>query len=243
MRSASLIGAALLSSVAWYGGANTALALQPGHPSTPVRLRAHSPDAALGNARRSPEKPFGFRGIELGITLDAFRSAALVRAVPAGSVPVCETDIAAGSLGMNLRSDDSTTVACRWAHRTPEGWQRSRAVVAGAQALDHVLRFAHAPGEREYRLYEMSFLVDERVAYDLRDALAERYGRPRVSSPERAETGGAAPIYVWRNASSSITLCFLPASRSATLTYVLDDSDRWLNSVARRWFEREPDAG
>ena len=192
--------------------------------------------------RRAADKPFSFRGIALGITLDQFRNTALVRAAPAGSLPLCDTDMAAAGLGMDLRSDDSVTVSCRWAHRTESGWQPSRAVVAGTLARDHVLRFTRTPDQRQYRLYEISFVVDEGAAREVRDALADRYGPPRLANMAGAPVS-AAPIYVWRNAASSITLIYLPASRAATLTYLLDDPDAWLRSVARRWLADSPGAG
>ena len=88
----------------------------------------------------SMDAPFAFRGIPLGITLDEFRAGSTVRATPVGSVPVCETDMLAGALGMSLKTSESLTVACRWAHRTADRWQVSQAVVDGAPAQDHVLR-------------------------------------------------------------------------------------------------------
>jgi hypothetical protein len=88
----------------------------------PVVREANAPGAASKGTsaearRRSQDTPFAFRGIALGITLDEFRAGSTVRATPLGSVPVCETDVLAGALGMRLKSRESLTVACRWAHR------------------------------------------------------------------------------------------------------------------------------
>ena len=88
----------------------------------PVAREANAASAASKGAsadarRRSQDRPFAFRGIALGITLDEFRAGSTVRATPIGSVPVCETDVQAGALGMRLKSHESLTVACRWAHR------------------------------------------------------------------------------------------------------------------------------
>jgi hypothetical protein len=91
--------------------------------------------------KRPMDAPFAFRGIPLGITLDEFRAGSTVRATPVGSVPVCETDMLAEALGMSLKTGESLTVACRWAHRTADRWLVSQAVVDGALAQDHVLRF------------------------------------------------------------------------------------------------------
>src|SRR5580658_10315469 len=117
-----------------------------------VERGANAPNAASKGAstearRRSQDAPFAFRGIALGITLDEFRAGSTVRATPLGSVPVCETDMLAGSLGMSLKTSESLTVACRWAHRSADRWQVSQAVVDGAPAQDHVLRFARAAGQ------------------------------------------------------------------------------------------------
>jgi len=101
------------------------------------------------------DAPFAFRGIPLGITLDEFRAGSTVRATPVGSVPVCETDMLAEALGMSLKTSESLTVACRWAHRTADHWQVSQAVVDGALAQDHVLRFARVNGQTALRLYEI----------------------------------------------------------------------------------------
>ena len=218
---------------------------EPEPPAKSHRSRAKS--ATLDARKRIKDEPFAFRGIPLGITLDSFRVNQPVRATPLGSVPVCETDVMAGAVGMGLKTDSSLTVACRWAHRTDEGWQLSRAVVDGAPAQDHVLRFARAAGDTSFRLYEISFVVDELTANDLRAALADRYGAPRMparaASAEAASAGAAMPVYVWENAVSSITLCFLPGTRNGTLTYLLKDPAAWVKSVARQWQASSPDAG
>jgi hypothetical protein len=49
------------------------------------------------------QKPYEFRGLPLGISIDAFRSHEAARATPAGSVAICETDSEAAALGMSLR--------------------------------------------------------------------------------------------------------------------------------------------
>ncbi len=171
-------------------------------------------------ARRPVDAPFEFRGIPLGITLDEFRANQVVRATPEGSVPVCETDVMAGALGMSLKTDDSLTVACRWAHRAGDGVS--------------------------FRLYEISFVIDDVTAGDLRQALALRYGAPHMP-PKSTDTtnasGSAVPVYVCENAVSSITLCFLPATRNGTLTYLLKDPDAWVKSVARQWPASSSDSG
>ncbi|MFM0380421.1 hypothetical protein PQQ72_25780 [Paraburkholderia strydomiana] len=209
-----------------------------------------SKDALADARRRAQDTPFAFRGIALGITLDEFRAGSKVRATPIGSVPVCETDVQAGVLGMRLKSHESLTVACRWAHRDDNGWALSQAVVDGAPASEHVLRFARIGGRSEsrsdeqsaLRLYEISFVIDEVTAEDLREALAERYGPPRHAT-QNVSAPGALPVYVWENAVSSITLCFLPGTRNGTLTYLLKGSDAWVKSVVRQWQASDAEAG
>ena len=209
-----------------------------------------SKDALVDARRRAQDTPFAFRGIALGITLDEFRAGSKVRATPIGSVPVCETDVQAGALGMRLKSHESLTVACRWAHRGDNGWALSQAVVDGAPAAEHVLRFARTERQSEgqsekpspLRLYEISFVIDEVTAEDLRDALAERYGPPRHAT-QNVSAPGALPVYVWENAVSSITLCFLPGTRNGTLTYLLKGSDAWVKSVVRQWQASDAEAG
>ncbi|MFM0739070.1 hypothetical protein PQQ51_17670 [Paraburkholderia xenovorans] len=213
----------------------------------PVTREAASASAATKSAaadarKRSQDKPFAFRGIVLGTTLDEFRSASSVRATPLGSVPVCETDVQAGALGMRLKSRESLTVACRWAHRGDDGWEVSQAVVDGAPAQEHVLRFARVDGQSALRLYEISFVIDEVTAEDLRDALADRYGTPRMVT-QHTSTSNVMPVYVWENAVSSITLCFLPGTHNGTLTYLLKGSDTWVKSVVRQWEASGAEAG
>lgn len=203
---------------------------------------AASKGASTEERRRSQDTPFAFRGIALGITLDEFRAGSTVRATPLGSVPVCETDVQAGALGMRLKSHESLTVACRWAHRADDGWAVSQAVVDGAPAQEHVLRFARVDGQSALRLYEISFVIDEITAEDLRDALADRYGPPRLVT-HSASSSDAMPVYVWDNAVSSITLCFLPGTRNGTLTYLLKGSDAWVKSVVRQWQASGAEAG
>jgi len=192
--------------------------------------------------RRSQDAPFAFRGIALGITLDEFRSGSTVRATPVGSVPVCETDVQAGALGMRLKSRESLTVACRWAHRADDGWAVSQAVVDGAPAQEHVMRFARVDGQSALRLYEISFVIDEVTAEDLREALMDRYGAPHLVT-HNVSASSTMPVYVWENAVSSITLCFLPGSRNGTLTYLLKGSDAWVKSVVRQWQASGAEAG
>ncbi|RWB52213.1 MAG: hypothetical protein EOQ48_34465 [Mesorhizobium sp.] len=205
-----------------------------------------SKEALADARRRAQDPPFAFRGIALGITLDEFRAGSKVRATPLGSVPVCETDVQAGALGMRLKSPESLTVACHWAHRGDNGWALSQAVVDGAPAAEHVLRFARmesdGEGQSALRLYEMSFVIDEVTAEDLRDALVERYGPPRHAT-QNVSSPGALPVYVWENAVSSITLCFLPGTRNGTLTYLLKGSDAWVKSVVRQWQASDAEAG
>lgn len=211
-------------------------------PRDAVAASAASKGASADARKRSQDAPFAFRGIALGITLDEFRSGSTVRATPLGSVPVCETDVQAGALGMRLKSHESLTVACRWAHRADESWAVSQAVVDGAPAQEHVLRFARVDGQSALRLFEISFVIDEVTAEDLRDALADRYGAPRLVT-QKAPSSAAMPMYVWENAVSSITLCFLPGTRNGTLTYLLKGSDAWVKSVVRQWEASGAEAG
>jgi hypothetical protein len=192
--------------------------------------------------KRVADKPYAFRGIPLGITLDEFRAVSRVRATPLGSVPVCENDNNAGSLGMRLKTSQSLTIACQWAHRAAGGWEVSRAVVDGAPADEHVLRFVRVDGQSAFRLYEISFVIDEITADDLREAFEDRYGTPRAST-QVASTAGTLPVYIWENDVSSITLCLLPATHNATLTYLLKDPDAYMKSVVRQWQASSPDAG
>ncbi|MGF6547542.1 hypothetical protein [Paraburkholderia youngii] len=209
---------------------------------SPKAASAASNSVVADTRRRSPDAPFSFRGVALGITIDEFRAGSAVRATPVGSVPICETDVQAGALGMRLKSHDSLSVACRWAHRDDQRWAVSQAVVDGAPALEHVMRFTRIDGQGALRLYEMSFVIDELTAEDLRDALEDRYGPPRLAT-RNAAAPGAMPMYVWENAVSSITLCFLPGSRNGTLTYLLKGSDAWMKAVVRQWQASGADAG
>ncbi|SEJ74658.1 hypothetical protein [Paraburkholderia diazotrophica] len=221
------------------GATGTAFAQNMLSPQKAAALRM----AAIGTKKRTPGKPFAFRGIALGITLDEFRAIGRVRATPPGSVPVCETDGVAGALGMRLKTSRSLTVACRWAHREANGWEVSRAVVDGAPADEHVLRFVRVDGESAFRLYEISFVIDEITADDLRDAFEDRYGAPRISTQTESTTTRMLPVYIWENDVSSITLCLLPATHNATLTYLLKDPDAYIKSVVRQWQVGSPDAG
>jgi hypothetical protein len=199
---------------------------------------------SVADARKHAlDAPFAFRGIALGITLDEFRAGSSVRATPVGSVPVCETDVLAGELGMSLKTNESLTVACQWAHRTADRWALSQAVVDGVPAQEHVLRFAREDGQTTLRLYEMSFVVDEPTAGDLRNALADRYGPPQLVTSNLSAGSNPVPVYVWENAVSSITLCFLPASHNGTLTYLLKDPDTFMKSLVRQWQASSADAG
>ncbi|MFP3559219.1 hypothetical protein SB861_52600 [Paraburkholderia sp. SIMBA_049] len=199
--------------------------------------------SAIGAKKRTVDKPFAFRGIPLGITLDEFRAVSRVRATPLGSVPVCETDNVAGSLGMRLKTSQSLTIACQWAHRAADGWEVSRAVVDGTPADEHVLRFVRVDGQSGFRLYEISFVIDEITADDLRDAFEDRYGAPRTATQVSSPTAGQLPVYIWENDVSSITLCLLPATHNATLIYLLKDPDAYMKSVVRQWQASSPDAG
>lgn len=198
--------------------ASVAPAASAAKPSAPPAKKRRPAPVASATRPRVPapdDSPFAFRGIALGTPLSALRQTDMVRATPHESELLCETDIAGSDIGMIARNYTSLTVACRWAHHTAQGWTPSRAVVDGVPAVDHILRFAHATAGDPLRLYEMSFVVDSTTAFDLRDLLATRYGAPRVLGAP------SLPLLVWENASSTITICLLPDSQRATLTYLL----------------------
>ena len=198
--------------------ASAPLAASAAKLSAPLAKKRRPASVASANRARVPapdDSPFAFRGIALGTPLSALRQTDMVRATPHESELLCETDVAGSDIGMMVKSYTSLTVACRWAHHTAQGWTPSRAVVDGVPAVDHILRFAHASAGDPLRLYEMSFVVDSTTAFDLRNLLASRYGAPRVLGAP------SLPLLVWENALSTITICLLPDSSRATLTYLL----------------------
>jgi hypothetical protein len=213
--------------------ANAAVPVNPAsaasaHDRTPRKRRTPAAATITRTRARAPDDtPFTFRGIPLGISLTAMRETSMVRATPHESELLCETDIAGGDIGMAIKSYASHTVACRWAHHTAQGWEPSRAVVDGVPANDHILRFAHESAGEPLRLYEMSFVVDGVTAFDLRDLLASRYGAPRVLGEP------SLPLLVWDNATSTITICLLPDSQRATLTYLLKPAIQRSKSAER----------
>jgi len=216
---------------------------EPTIPAQPVEASAavHQVDVSKKAAEHvtartaQRERPFDFRGIPLGITLDAFLASRISRASPSNSTPLCDTDVAAADIGLDLKSEQSLTVACRWAHRVGAGWQASRAVVAGSLAQEHVLRFVKLPGQSTFHLYEISLVVDDITANDLRDGLTSRFGAPNTAAPVAASSSSAMRVYTWENAVSTVTLCFLPQSHNGTLTYVLKAPDMWLKSMVKQW--------
>jgi hypothetical protein len=175
------------------------------------------------------QKPYAFRGLPLGISLDEFRHETPALAIPDGSVAVCETDAQAASLGMNVAVGSNVSIACKWAHRTQAGWQASQAIVDCAPSFDHVMRFAAMPGESSPRLYRMSFVFDSRLARDFADALAARYGTARV----QRKHGYASRI--WENATSSITLEANEGAATARVIYRLKDHEAWLAHLNEQW--------
>jgi hypothetical protein len=207
-------------------------AAAPASTASTVRAATKRRAAPLATAPRpraatQDDTPFAFRGIPLGITLSALRDANMVRATPHESELLCETDVIGSDIGMAIKNYASATVACRWAHHTAQGWTPSHAVVDGVPAADHILRFAHASPGDPLRLYEMSFVVDGVTAFDLRDLLASRYGPPRVLGAP------SLPLLVWDNASSTITICLLPDTRRATLTYLLKPVSPRIKGIER----------
>src|ERR1700682_126900 len=111
------------------------------HAAPMMRDPGASKSKAADMRRRAREAPFAFRGISLGMTLDEFQAGATVRATPIDSVPVCETDVIAGSLGMSLKTRESLTVACRWAHQRANGWAVSQAAARGGPGAEPVAGF------------------------------------------------------------------------------------------------------
>lgn len=198
-------------------------------PRNKVKKRRPTPVTATARSRAVAldDTPFSFRGIPLGVTLTELREANTVRATPHESALVCETDVAGGDIGMPFKSYASLTIACRWAHRTPQGWTPSHAVVDGVPASEHVLRFAHESAGEPLRLYEMSFVVDAATAFDLRDLLASRYGAPRMAGDP------SLPLLEWDNASSTITICLMPNGGHATLTYLLKPASPRAKGIER----------
>jgi hypothetical protein len=196
----------------------------------PHRLAAFALCAfALVPSLASAQKPYAFRGLPLGISLDDFRRTEPARAIPEGSVALCETDSEAAQIGMNIVDTHSVSIACKWAHRTATGWQASQAVVDCAPSFDHVLRFAAMPGETSPRLYRMSFVFDARIASDFSDALAARYGRGRVLRKHGYTSR------VWENETSTITLEANEGAATARVIYRLKDHEAWLAHLAAQW--------
>jgi hypothetical protein len=175
------------------------------------------------------QKPYAFRGLPLGMSLDEFRRDVPALAIPEGSVAVCETDAQAASLGMDVAMTSRVSIACKWAHRTEAGWQASQAIVDCAPAVDHVLRFAAMPGEASPRLYRMSFVFDARLVSDYADALAARYGAGRT----RRKHGYTSRI--WENMASSITLEASEGAATARVIYRLKDHEAWLAHLNEQW--------
>jgi hypothetical protein len=180
-------------------------------------------------AHAQKQTPYAFRGLRLGIALDAFRRDQPALAIPSGSVAVCETDPQAAALGMNLGDARNVSIACKWAHRADDGWRVSQAVVDCAPSFDHVLRFSAMPGESVPRLYRMSFVFDARIAADFADALALRYGRARI----RRQHGYTSRI--WENDASSITLEASEGANTARVIYRLKDHEAYLARLADQW--------
>jgi hypothetical protein len=175
------------------------------------------------------QKPFDFRGLPLGISLESFRRDEPARATPPGSVAMCDTDVESASLGMVLRDASSLSIECKWAHRTEAGWRVSQAVVDGAPSRDHVMRFLAMPGDASPRLYRMSFVIDARVADDFSDGLTSRFGASRV------ERANGYQRRTWENATSSITLEANGAAASARVIYRLKDHEAWLREMTDKW--------
>jgi hypothetical protein len=128
-----------------------------------------------------------------------------------------------------LRDAHSLSIACKWAHRTQNGWSESLAVVDGAPARDHVLRFMAMPGDASPRLYRMSFVIDARVADDFAQALSSKFGTSRVERANGYQTR------TWENAASSITLEANGAAASARVIYRLKAYEAWLRDTTDRW--------
>jgi hypothetical protein len=184
---------------------------------------------ALTPSLAAAQKPYEFRGLPLGITIDEFRGHEAARATPAGSIAICETDPEAAALGMSLRNAESLSIGCKWAHRADDGWHASQAVVDGTPARDHILRFLAMPGEASPRLYRMSFVVEAAVLADLTEGLTSKYGASRV------EREHGASRRVWENASSSITLETNGVASAARVIYRLKDHEAYLRDVMNRW--------
>jgi hypothetical protein len=182
------------------------------------------------------QKPYAFLGLALGTSLDDFRRHEAARALPANSIALCSTDAEAASLGMELSDAQSVSIACKWAHRTQEGWRASQALVDCAPSIDHVLRFTAMPGDTAPRLYRMSFVFDARLAADFADALKLRYGASRL----RREHGYTSRI--WENATSTITLEANEGATTARVIYRLKDHEAWLTQLAEQWRAAANDA-
>lgn len=185
--------------------------------------------AMLLPAAAHAQQPFDFRGLRLGVPLDVFRREEPARATPPRSVALCDTDVESAALGMVLRDPHSLTISCKWAHRGEAGWQASQAVVDGAPARDHVLRFAAMPGDPAPRLYRMSFVIDARMADDFGAALSSRFGAGRVVRANGYRTRH------WENATSSITLEANGASATARVIYRLKAYETWLRETDDKW--------
>ncbi|SAL50486.1 hypothetical protein [Caballeronia humi] len=195
----------------------------------PIIIACMMTACSLAPSLSVAQKPFEFRGLPLGISLDDFRRHQAARATPEGSVAICETDPEAAALGMSLRNAESLSIACKWAHRGDGGWQASQAVVDGAPARDHILRFLAMPGEASPRLYRMSFVVDARVLGDFAEALASKYGRSRV------ENLHGESRRIWDNATSSITIETSAAASNGRVIYRLADHEAYLRTVMNAW--------
>jgi hypothetical protein len=163
------------------------------------------------NPQAPADKPFAMRGVQLGITVDEFRQAA----IPHDNEPntdlqsYCSTDDVLSTVSVEVSSEDRADgiVNCEWISYDGFGLTHHWVDIGTGQGQPTFQFLADEAGV--LRLFRIKFYANGKYYAGIRDALARGYGLPEMTIlPFQTLTGSefTSTMSVWDNGLSTITL-------------------------------------
>jgi hypothetical protein len=191
--------------------AATVLATSSISPAAPQKsVRKTAPGPAATPAPVVSAKPFAMRGVELGITLDAFRATPVIADDGETNLQtLCQGDTLPRFARFDdVRSDDRAAgiTSCQW-FGSQSGSLSTLYIDLGTGKGPPVFDFIDDAGIK--RLFRIRVFANSQYAAGILDALTRNYGKPSVRTAPFQTLAGATFTQTrstWNNGASSISL-------------------------------------
>lgn len=169
--------------------------------------------SSVASAQMPTDRPFSMRGVELGITLNEFRGAAIAddddRYTNLQAGCSVEGDPLADKFYLGAEDKTAGIVECQWfsSQKSLSDYLSEHWIDIGKGKGIPTFRFIESNGQ--LRLFEITFYANNIYYDDILDALTRGYGPAQETiEPFKTKAGGefTSLTSVWNNGLSSITL-------------------------------------